>query len=452
MLLYLHTQKLLEALQKSATEQEQDVITMEISTIANPHIEFVRNVEQLLLNSIEESQDMYGLLLAFGALAANAQPTIEYEVATFLLGLHETLVSNHSNDDTSGLVHLILAMGNTGSVHVLDEILAYIDSSVKDIQHSSITALLKFTHHEVVMRKVAELLDTVPDEDTVILITRTLLKGYMYSKDQDIDITPEAIYPIVQSLPSVVLSYNNTDLMMLVSVYLKKTVGEHNFTVMMHEFKTRVERATTSDWDSTSSSEYNLVASQSQRSSDATNYPRHKAYLYGKTFGISKANLKAAAGVFFGRSNDCDNLKGFVKLYAEGNVLSRSKTLADIEILLQKTGTTVSVRMYAQIGGNTLLNKNMVRSGNSACARHSTPLTRNRYRLWGFTYSIFVYVGTVDFGVNLYLGLSVDLDAEVCASISVYNLGSGSAGIVPRVSFSVEGSASVKLLVSFIFI
>ena len=420
------------------------MITIEISTIANPHIEFVRSVEQQLQ---DESQHVIGLLLAFGALAANAEPTVEYEVATFLIGLHNTLVSGHIND-TSRLTHLILAMGNTGSVHVLNEILAYIDSPVKDVQQSSIRALLKFTHLKVVTRKVAELLDTVPDEDTVILITRTLVKGHMYSTGLDIEINPDVIYPLVQSLPLIALRYNNTDLMMLVSAYLQEAVGKQNFTVMINKFKTVVKRAATSDWDSTSSSEYNLVASQSQRSSDTSSYPRHKAYIYGKTLGISEANLKAGAGVFFGLSNDCDNLKGFGKVYATGTVLSESRDLADIEILLQKTGTTLSGSIQAEIGGNTLVSRDLNSLDASSCVSYTTPLTRSRYRLFSFTHSIFVYVGTIDVGIGAYLGLSINFDAEACASISVNNLASGTAAIVPQISFSIEGSASASLLVS----
>ena len=380
------------------------------------------------------------MLLAFGALASNAQPEVQQEVAAFLVGLQGTLTPMNTSD-TGGLVHIILAMGNTGSDLVVNEILSYVSSPVDDLQEASIRALLKFTHLGVVRSRLAEVLDMDTDEDTVILITHTIVKGHRYSEDHDIEIDPEANTPMIQSLVSAVFRFNNTDLTMLVATYL-----EEQGSSMIDILQSRSKRGT-SDWDSSSSSNYNLVASLSDRQSDVINYPRHRAYLYGKTLGINKANLKAAAGVFFGLSSDCDNMKGYAKAYAEANVLSRKRTLADIEILLQKTGTTVRGKVFAEIGGNTLVNEDRTVDGSNRCRTYNTPLTRSRYRLFRFTYSIFVYVGTVDFSVNVYLAMGVNFDAQACGSLSVYNLLSGTAGIVPRVSLSVSGSASVTLLV-----
>ena len=418
-----------------------DSITVQIATVFNAHIVFVRSLEQLLAKSVRESQEeSFGLLLSFGALASNAKPEVEYEVTSFLLGLQEMLAPMNATD-TAGLVHLILAMGNTGSVNVVSDILSYISSDVKEIQQASIRALLKFTHLEVVRSSLADVLDMHPDEETVVLITHTIVKGHGYLEDHNIEIRPEDNYLLIQSLVSAALRFNNTDLTMLVVRYL-----EEQGSSMVDALQSRLKRGT-SDWDSSSSSEYNLVASLSSRQSDVTSYPKHRAYLHGKTFGIDQANLKAAGGVFFGLSNDCENLKGYAKVYAEANVLSRQRTLADIQILLQKTGTLIRGKIYAEIAGNTLVNQDRTVNGSVRCRTYNTPLTKSRYRFFSFTFSIFVYVGTVDIGVNLYLEMRVNFDAEMCGSLSVYNLANGTAGIVPQVSFSVEGSASVSLLV-----
>jgi hypothetical protein len=189
------------------------------------------------------------------------------------------------------------------------------------------------------------------------------------------------------------------------------------------------------------------VASLSSRQQDVNTHPRHRAYLWGKKLGISKANLKGAAGVFFGRSDDCNNMKGYAKAYAEANLLSRKRTLVDIDILLQKTPYSINGRLYAQIGGNTLVNRNLNIDGSTQCRSYNTPLTRSRYRLFEFTYSIFVYVGTVSVGIHADLGVSVSFDAQVCSSSSVYNLASGTAGLVPQISLYAGGSARVTLLV-----
>lgn len=436
-------QTLFEVLQDAATPQEKNVIILQISTVSNAHVEFVNALEEQILTALDESQDVSALLLALGALASNARPEVEYEVATFLLGLQERLTSMISSNNTSELVHLILAMGNTGSDYVVTMILSYVDSLVEEVQRASIRALLKFTHLEQVTDRLAEVLEMDLDEETVILITHTIVKGHKYYEDRDIEMSPEANYPLLQSLVSAVLRFNNTDLKLLVATYLHEAGGEQGFT-LMDELQIRSKRG--SDWDA-SGSEYDLVASRSSRQSDVITYPRHKAYIWGKTHGISKANLKTAAGAFFGTTNNCEYMKGYSKVYAECNVLSRKKILADVEILLQKTGITLRGRVYAEINGNTLVNNDHT-VDRSRCYTYNTPLSRSRSRFYRFTYSIFVYVGTVDLSVSLYLGMSINFDAQACVGLSESNVASGTSGIVPQISLSVAGSASVTLLVS----
>ena len=243
---------------------------------------------------------------------------------------------------------------------------------------------------------------------------------------------------------------NNTDLSQIVAAYVDEIGGEQSL-LLRNELLVRFKRGTT-DWDSSSSSEYNLVASLSSRQQDVNTHPRHKAYIWGKRLGINKANLKAAAGVFFGRSYDCDNIKGYAKACAEANLLSRKRTLVNIDILLQKRPYSINGRLYAQIGRNTLLNRNLNIDGSNQCRLYNTPLSRSRYRLFGFTYSIFVYVGTVSVGIHADLGVTVNINAQLCSSSSVYNLASGSAGLVPRISLYAGGSARVTLLVRLILL
>ena len=403
---------------------------------------FINSLEQYILFAMEDLQDVDPLLLAFGAIASNAEPKVEYEIATFLLGLHETLIT--STNDTSGLISLLLAMGNTGSGHVVDVILSYIGSSVSDLQTAAIQALLKFTHLEQVTNSLANLLEMDLAEETVILITHTLVKGHRYSTDQDIEIAPEVVYPLIRNLVSAVWQFNNTDLALIVAVYINEVGGEQSSSLSA-ELQTRFRRGT-SYWGSYSS-DYNLVASLSSRQQDITTYPQHKAYMWVKKLGVSKAYLQAVTGVFFGRSNDCDYIKGFAKAYAKYKILSKTGTLANVEVLLQKQPYSINGRLYAQIRGNTLVNRNFSINGSYQCSNYSTPLTRSRYRLFSFTYSIFVYVGTVRVGVHVDLGMSVSFNAQLCSSSSVYNLASGNAGLVPQINLYAGGSAHVTLLV-----
>ena len=413
-------------------------------------MEFVSTLERHIHTSAKVSQDRYGLLLAFGALASNAQPKVQHRVAVFLISLQNTLEPTNGTD-TSALIQVILAMGNTGSLYVVNDILNWIECPIVEVQLASIRALLKFTHLDSVIDRLTDILDTGLNEETIILVTHTLLKGHRYAEDLDIEISQETYHSVIQHLSAAVSRYDNTDLIVLVATYVQETVGALNSNVT-DGFQVRYRKAT-SDWDSSSSSNYNLVASLSSRQSDVNNYTRHTAYLYGKTFGISKANLKVAAGLFFGLTEDCEDMKGRANFYAEGNVLSRKKTLADIDVSLEKSGTVLQGRMYAEIGDNNLLNYPLgPLSTYNQCLSYSTPLSRSQYRLFGFTYSIFVYVGTVDVSIHLYLGFRVDFDCQVCASALAndsYDLAtaSGGAGIVPQTNFTIAGSASVTLLV-----
>ena len=52
--------------------------------------------------------------------------------------------------------------------------------------------------------------------------------------------------------------------------------------------------------------------------------------------------------------------------------------------------------------------RNLYINGSYQCSTYNIPLTRIRYRLFGFTYSIFVYVGTVSVGIHVDLGVSFD--------------------------------------------
>ena len=67
------------------------------------------------------------------------------------------------------------------------------------------------------------------------------------------------------------------------------------------------------DWDE-SNSDYNIVSPLSERQSDVEKYI-HKAYIWGKKFGISDLNLHVGAGAFAGISKNTPTEFGF-KIFA----------------------------------------------------------------------------------------------------------------------------------------
>ena len=399
-------------------------------------MEFVAGLQQLLL-TMEDSVEKDSLLLSFGALASNAQPDVEFAIATFLV----QQISSVNDNDIS--VHLLLAMGNTGSNHVVTTIIDYVNHPSKEIQKAALQALVKFTYLKQVQSSLGELLASGPDEEILNIVTKILIEGQLYAEEMDIEISMESSSPMLSSLVTAVLRTNDTELIGRVSLYVRKVGGERALS-LLNQLHTRLRRG--SDWDA-SNSNYNCVASQSSRASDVSTYPKHKAYIYGKRFGTSDVNMKVAGGVFLGTSNDCNNMKAFARACAQANVFTESRNLAEIELSAQKSGSTISGRGYAQVGGTTLLN--YARSVDATyCLSYERSLYESRRRLFRFSYSIWIYAGYVEASISLYLSLTASFDAEMCASLNVNELLSGDTGIVPRASLTLEGSASYTFVVS----
>ena len=61
-----------------------------------------------------------------------------------------------------------------------------------------------------------------------------------------------------------------------------------------------------------------MVASQGRHAADVRNYPNHRAYIWGKTLGISH---KVGTGVFMGHYSTRPNLKAFGKAIAQAYIL-----------------------------------------------------------------------------------------------------------------------------------
>ena len=429
----------MEALQSSfISDEEKETVTIVISTVQNAHMEFVAGLQEIL-STMENSKEKDSLLLSFGALASNAQPDVEIAIATFLV----QQMNSVNNSDISATVHLLLAMGNTGSNHVVSTIIDYVDHPSKEIQKAAIQALVKFTYLKEVQSSLRKLLASGPDEEILNFVTKTLIEGQLYAEGMDIEISIESSYPMLSTLVTAVLSTNDTELMDHVAWYVRK-VGGGRALSLLHQLHTRLRRGT--DWDA-SNSDYNCVASQSSRASDVSTYPKHKAYIYGKRLGTSDVNMKVGGGIFLGTSNDCNNMKAFARACAQANVFSESRNLAEIELSAQKSGSTISGRGYAQIGGTTLLN--YARSVDATyCLNYDRSLYENRRRLFRYSYSIWIYAGYVDASISLYLSLTADFDAEMCASLNVNELLSATTGIIPRASLTLEGSASYTFIVS----
>ena len=425
-------------MQSSSTDKEKETVTIVISTVQNAHTDFVAGLQQFL-SSMEDSVEKDSLLLSFGALATNAQPEVELAIATFLV----QQINSVNDNDASDIVHLLLAMGNTGSNHVVSTIVDYVSHPSKEIQKAALEALVKFSYLEEVQSSLHELLASGPDEEILNIVSKMLIEGQLYAEGMDIDMNVETSYPMLSTLVTAVLSTNDTELMDRVAFYVRK-VGGGRVLSLLHQLHRRLKRGT--DWDA-HNSDYNCVASQSSRASDVSTYPKYKAYIHGYKIGNDDVNMKIGGGIFLGISNDCNNMKAFARACARSNVFGRSDDLAEIEFSVQKSEATISGRAYAKIGWNTLLNYHHSVDA-TYCLTYVRSLYERRQRIIEFSYSIWIYVGYVDASISLYLSLTADFDAEMCASLNTDELVSATTGIVPQLSLILEGSASYTFVVS----
>ena len=416
-------------------DRERDSIILSIAMVKNARREFVNDLKGYI--NQENVASLESLLLAMGALASKSGENIQLDIARFLI----TAVSRE-NLDISVTV-LIRAMGNTGSEEVVATILQYVDDPVKNIQAAALSALVKFTHLEQVLDDLRELIRSGSDEELLNQVARTLIQGRIYANLMDIDTSTIASHPILRSLVSEALRTNDTDLVRRVSMYLRDLGGELA-TTLLSQLYLRFRRGT--DWDA-SSRDYDCVASQSSRASDVNTYQRHKAYIYGKTFGNDEINLNIGAGVFLGISDDCNNMKGFARVCAAVTVFDYTEDLAEIEFLVVKSGSKISARAYAQIAGNTLMSYSSSVDA-SRCFTYERSVAQKNVKLFSFSYSVFIYVGSLGASIGVYLFLDTTFDAEMCASANLDELLTATTGIVPELGITIEGTASATILVS----
>ena len=186
------------------------------------------------------------------------------------------------------------------------------------------------------------------------------------------------------------------------------------------------------------------LASHSERRRDLRKYPTHKAFIWGKRLGTSDINVEMAAGMFAGASGHGSKLFG--KAIAKGKLFSRSKTIGEAVVLASAEGKWIKLKLYAMIGGNVLVNYNYRRS---CCFTKSYPLHSSRYNIIRLRHSIFIYVGFLNFYVELNAYLDVKLTGQLCLGRPF--CGGSNVGkiyLTPTVRVSPEGGASVNILVS----
>ena len=456
-------QALLDALNSTNDSLEANAILTHISFLDWASLDLVIGLEDHLRNPNPEFNDSISdqLLLVYGSLATKGSEEVEVRVMNYLNTISLS-INSQSDPDLSRSILVVHALGNTGSESSLTVILSFLNRSAqhsesKEMKLAVIDALSKLTDKDTVLTVLEEFLvpGTSDSEEYVAAVIETLDHGFEYveSRQQQVDeyITYLTSHTILYSIVRVSASINSTDLHMMVVDYFKKIDSKDLLFEILERESTipggRAKRQT-SDWDSSSNSDYNYVASLSTRQSDVNTYPRHNAYITSKTIGISKANIKVASGYFVGTNTHCDRMKAFTRAFVKGKILSRTATLADLKLQVTASTTSISVSLYGRVGSNTLLNYNTNRALSSPCRADTRRISRYRRTLFRFSIPVYIYVATLRISISLHGQLDVNFNTNVCIGRTGTEVSGALGALTPTVGVSIEGSVSASLLVS----
>ena len=400
-----------------------------------------------MLHSSAQTRD--SLLLTLGALASNSAPEVQQEAVNFLLDK-----LNSAKDDSDSVVHLIHSLGNSASGLTLDPLLDYANSENLEVQLAAIYALRKHTNTAVVQEAFIAILRK-PDvqEEQIATITQTLNAGLEHIKLSGNANNEHSNPELTVALVSAAMEANNQELYSFVAQYLlnlKTEVGAKYAQALQSKYAaasvpgndthTRLRRG--SYW-ADSNSLYNLVASRSSRISDMRNYPYHRAYLWGRKFGVSDLNVQFAAGGFAGISRVNANYKMFGRAVAKGYAFGHSATGVDAQILNEKRSNRIRLKLYARVVRHVLVNVDQTWT-TRYCVSRDWPLYRSsRYTLLSFSKKVFIYVGFLTFGLRVTADMNVDAKVRMCVGLPA----DAAATLLPSLTLRAQGSASASLIV-----
>ena len=444
---------LIQAIGDATSEAERANIIAFVAFIRGAHPGLLGELEQQM-NEADDYLDP--LLLAYAALASETTIASEQRIVNFLLSRLEQAPIN-----TTIIVHFIHALGNTGSYYALDPIVSYLNHSVLRVQLVSISAMRKLTNYPLVKDMLQSMLQATPISMVhVVAIAETLIEGYRYLDEKELDYTPSL--SLQMALVAATLQLGDVELAELALTYvgnfnnrtseklahvLEQAIAEGKESSV----QTRGRRGT--DWDS-SNSDYNIVDSHSSRQDDVRNFPSHRAYIWGKKLGIDEANLKVGAGVFMGINPSRISFKAFGKAAAKVKLLSWSWSLAKGEVLLEKLDNRLRTKMYFSILNNVLTDLYYDTTFSSSLPTSyqyrpsPTVYATRRYSIPRVSVPIFIYIATLSFYLQPHIEARIESRREF--DINGGEL-SALAAIGPRITFIAEGGISADLLVRYLY-
>ena len=439
-------QALLAGLNGAVTEEERNSVVMYIAFVTNPQPELVTKLENLIGNDVHTNNP---LLLAYGAIVDRASPDLQRHMTHFLLNRLPQAETNQAS-----LIHHLHSLGNAKSSQVASIIADYLQHTDHHIQLVAINAV-RFVGNETLVQKALTDLLGQPNvsEEHLIAVVSTLLYGIEHAKNyhQPKPYSDE----LATTLVLAAMNHHNKELHSAIIKYLTavNTPESRNLATLMNSIEvadseeysneTRFRRGT--NWaDSSNRDVYDLVEPLSVRQWDVNTYGYHKSFIWDKKVGVKDGNVKIAVGGFIGVSKD-GGYKVFGHAVAEGHAFGRTARAVDFKMLRQKTKSQTHSVLYAMVAGIVLLNIDE-KQESSVCKTYERPLYEGReYKLFSLHHSIFIYVGTLTFGVAGYAQMTGGAFLEFCENDGSIT---ATAGLTPKLTLKVVASGYADIVVS----
>ena len=442
-------QILASSLLQELDNEEKSILLHQLMQLRNTSLHLVNTI----INTNPSDND--DIILVLGAMVRNSNATIHNIVVNELLKRLNMAITSTNNTDT--LITLTYALGNSGSKLAIHSLLSSLQHDDIDVQ---IAAIRSLGHHldQTIVQKAFVISLALTDEDKVL---EEILMILIDTFDSMILTNPSK--EILDAIMSCTIKLENPNLYELFAKYIQKLHRDdveeyvsllrqqHNYGEVSRDLisdidgiDSRVKRG--SDWDAYNS-DYDVVASYSQRRSDVTTYPYHRAYIWGRSYGVDKLSLKVGAGAFIGaycQTNANKRFKAFAKGAAKVQVFSRTFNLAHLEYSDHTPGNnSLYHKVYVKLGSNVI--KNTYQSYYiSSCQNNNINLWNSgEYTVFHLQFNIWVFVGTV--GVYIRGSVSSRGDLNMCTCPAKL---SACGNVKPSLSVRVGGGASASLLVS----
>ena len=432
-------------LTRSLSEDERDALLYQLAQLSKAESELIDTV----INTMPSNED--NLLLILGALARNNNVAIQSKVVQELLQRLNAAKSTSNN--TEAVVSINYALGNTGSQLAINALLSSLSHDDVDTKISVIRGIGIHLDQPAVQQALIALMKS-STEDSVLEEVLTILKDAFNNR-----VLQNPSKELMTAVVDMTIRLENANLYELVIQYLTLVgtneaqrmidiiIQQQNYGQATNEHVThmvggsRIKR--NSDWDSTSSSYYDLVASYSQRRDDVVTYPVHKAYIWGNRYGVSKLNLRVGAGTFVGVYCGSFNkrMKIFAKAKAQVHVLGKNFDVAQLEYSDYLSNNYLYHKVYVKLGSS--VHKNDFERYDLTCRRTQKNLWNVNLTLFYLRFGFFLYVGTINFEIRATVNTRSDINSCNCPGSLT-----ACANVVPSVTLRASGGASANLLVS----